>query len=350
MAIWLYAIIDHQTSARRIADLCATHSAYRWLCGGVKVNHHTLSDFYTDHSEWLDQQFTLHLASLMQQGLIEVSRVAQDGVRVRANAGAASFRRGETLEACLEAAQAHVEHLRREREENPTLLNRRQSAAQARAARERCERVQEALRQLPEVEAKKKEADRKKARVSTTDPDARVMKMPDGGFRPAFNAQLSTDTASQIIVGVTVVNEGSDQGQLSPLLEQIHTRTGTYPDEALVDGGFVSKAEVEQCTDREVTLYAPVSKPKDETRDPHVPLPKDSEAVAAWRQRMGTPEAKAVYKDRAATAECVNAIARNRGLRQWTVRGLEKAKTALLWFALAHHVMREAALRPAMAQ
>lgn len=210
MAVWLYATIDHQTSARRIAEQCERHNAYRWLCGGVKVNHHTLADFYTDHGDWLEQQFTLHLASLMQQGLIEVKRVAQDGVRVRASAGAASFRRGETLEVCLQAAEAHLEQLRRERAENPASLKPRQQAAPARAARERCDRVREALRQLPDVEAKKKEADRKKARVSTTDPDARVMKMPDGGFRPAFNAQLATDTASQIIVGVTVVNEGSD--------------------------------------------------------------------------------------------------------------------------------------------
>lgn len=349
MAVWLYATIDHQTSARRIAELCERHNAYRWLCGGVKVNHHTLADFYTDHGDWLEQQFTLHLASLMQQGLIEVKRVAQDGVRVRAGAGAASFRRGETLEVCLQAAEAHLEQRRRERAENPASLKPRQQAAQARAARERCDRVREALRQLPDVEAKKKEADRKKARVSTTDPDARVMKMPDGGFRPAFNAQLATDTASQIIVGVTVVNEGSDQGQLSPMLEQIHRRTGEYPDEALVDGGFASKAEIEQCAEREVILYAPVAKPKDGTRDRYQPLPNDSEAVAAWRQRMGTEDAKTIYKERAATAECVNAIARNRGLRQLAVRGLEKAKTVLLWFALAHNVMRTAALRPAVA-
>lgn len=162
MAVWLYATIDHQTSARRIADLCETHSAYRWLCGGVQVNHHTLSDFYTDHGDWLDQQFTLHLASLMQQGLVEVNRVAPDGVRVRARAGVASFRRGETLQECLQAAEAHLEQLRRERAENPARSTPRQQAAQARAARERCDRVRAALRQLPEVEAKKKAADRKK--------------------------------------------------------------------------------------------------------------------------------------------------------------------------------------------
>jgi len=116
-----------------------------------------------------------------------------------------------------------------------------------------------------------------------------------------------------------------------------------------VDGGFASKAEVEQCAEKPVILYAPVAKPKDDTRDRHEPLPNDSEAVAAWRRRMGTEDAKTTYKERAATAECVNAIARNRGLRQFAVRGLEKAKTVLVWFALAHNVMREAALRPAAA-
>ena len=119
MAVWSYATIGHQTSARRIADLCETHSAYRWLCGGVQVNPHTLSDFYTDHGDWLDRQVTLHLASLMRHGLVEVNRVAQDGVRVRASAGAASFRGGETLQACLQAAEAHLEQLRRDREEPP---------------------------------------------------------------------------------------------------------------------------------------------------------------------------------------------------------------------------------------
>jgi hypothetical protein len=196
------------------------------------------------------------------------------------------------------------------------------------------------------VEAKKEESDRNKARGSTTDPDARVMKMADGGFRPAFNVQFSTDTDSQIIVGFDVVNEGSDQNQLSPMLEQIHKRTGEYPDNVLVDGGFVNKTDIENTTQKDVTLYAPVQKPKDESRDPYQPMPKDSQSVADWRKRMGTDEAKEIYKERAATAECVNAITRNRGLRQFTVRGLKKAKAAMLWFVFAHNLMREAVLRP----
>lgn len=173
--------------------------------------------------------------------------------------------------------------------------------------------------------------------------------MPDGGYRPAVNVQFAGDTATQIITGFDVTNEGSDQNQLSPMLEQIHENTGKYPNGALVDGGFTNKKEIENCTSKGVTIYGPVSKPKDETRDPHKPLNSDSQAVADWRQRMGTDEAKEIYKERAATAECINAIARNRGLRQFTVRGLKKVKTVLLWFVLAHNLMREAALRPTAA-
>jgi hypothetical protein len=173
------------------------------------------------------------------------------------------------------------------------------------------------------------------------------MKMADGGFRPAYNGQFCTDTPSQIIVGVEVSNAGSDQGQLMPMLDQVADHYGQYPNEALVDGGFVNKTDIETLSTsaRGVTLYAPVPKPKDKGRDPYHPLPTDSPAVAQWRQRMGGEAAKAIYKVRAATAECINAIARNRGLQQFRVRGLEKVKAVLLWFALAHNLMRGAALR-----
>ena len=347
MAIWLFAIINHETSARRIAELCTSHFAYIWLCGGVGINHHTLSDFWYQHEDYLQQQFTLHLSVLMKEGLLEIDRVAQDGVRVRADAGAASFRRKETLEECLEDAKKLMEAINKQRKENPSVVNKRQQAAQERAARERCERIEEALKQLPEVEAKKKtEDDKKKARVSTTDPDARVMKMSNGGFNPAYNGQFSTDTETQIIVGVDVINEGSDQGQFTPMLEQIKERTGEYPNEGLIDGGFTSKDEIDKATEKNIIVYAPVQKPKDKNRDPYKPLKNDSKAVASWRERMGTEAAKEIYKERASTAECVNAIARNRGLMHFTVRGLKKVKVSLLWFALAHNMMRAASLRP----
>lgn len=349
MALWLYATIKGVGSARALDELCVSHHAYQWLCGGVSVNYHTLADFRTAHAELLEAQLTGGVATLMNEGLVELERVAQDGVRVRASAGAASFRRKETLERCLEQAEEQVAALRRELEDDPGATRRRQRAAQERAAQDRVERVKAALEQLPSVEAKKKESEREKARVSTTDPEARVMKMGDGGFRPAYNVQFATDTGSQVIVGVAVTNEGSDLGQMVPMVEQIVERCGETPDDYLVDGGFAKREAIEAVAGRGVTVYAPVSKPKDKERDPFAPLPTDSKPVAEWRARMGTEDAQAIYKERAATAECVNAIARQRGLILLRVRGKKRVLAAVLWFALAHNMMRTFALRAAAA-
>jgi transposase len=352
MALWLYATVEGVGSARAIARLCEEHNAYRWICGGVSVNYHTLADFRVAHGGYLDAQLTTSVATLMAEGLVELTRVAQDGVRVRASAGAASFRRRGRLETCLAEATAQVEALRRELDDDPGATTRRQAAARQRAAEERRERVRKALAQLPEIEAKKKADEKDKARVSTTDPEARVMKMADGGFRPAFHAQFATATTAQLIVGVDVSNAGSDLGQLAPMAEQLRERYGQAPAEMLVDGGFAAHDDIIAVARPEVgcTVYAPVPEPRDPTRDPHQPRPGDPEAIAQWRQRMGTEEAKVIYKERAATSECVNAIARNRGLRQFLVRGLEKVKAVLLWFALAHNLMRTVALRQAAAQ
>jgi transposase len=343
LALWLYATLEGVGSARALARLCEDHLAYQWLCGEVPMNHHTLSDFRTAHGAFLDTLLTRSVATLMAQGLVELHRVAQDGVRVRASAGAASFRRRQTLEGCLAEAEAQVQALRAEVDADPAAASRRQQAARERAARERAQRVAQALAHLPALEAKKKPAEKPQARVSTTDPEARVMKMPDGGFRPAYNVQFATDTGSQVIVGVDATNVGSDQGQLAPMVAQVETRHEHPPGAMLVDGGFAKTEDIEAVSPR-TTVYAPVQTPKDPTRDPHAPRPGDSPAVAAWRARMGTPEAQAIYKERAATAECVNAQARNRGLRQLLVRGLPKVRVIALWYALAHNLMRAVAL------
>ena len=349
MALWLYATIDGVGSARQLDELCRSHSAYQWICGDVSVNYHTLSDFRTDHGELLDQLLTQSVAVLLAEGLVDLNRVAQDGMRVRASAGAASFRRRPTLEEALAEAKAQVQALRTELEEDPAASNRRQQKARERAARERVERIKGALDRLPELEAKKKPEDREKARCSTTDPDATVMKMPDGGFRPAYNVQFSTATDSQIIVGVDVVTSGSDAGQMAPMVEQIKSRYEETPKEVLVDGGFAQHDQIEAVSAEEVgcTVYAPVPAPKDPKVDRYAPKPGDSPAVADWRARMASEEAKAIYKDRAATAECVNAQARNRGLYQLRVRGQLKAKAIALWHALAHNMMRAVSLRVA---
>lgn len=354
MSLWLYATIDGVGSARRLDKLCIHHHAYRWLCGGVSVNYHTLADFRTQHAELLSQLLTESVASLLSAGLIELNRVAQDGMRVRASAGSSSFRRRATLEECYTEAKAHVEALQAELEEAaPAASHRRQEAARQRAVREKAARLQQALEEMAKLEAQKESrqtGSKEGARTSTTDPEARKMKMGDGGFRPAYNVQFSTTTDTQVIVGVDVTNSGNDGGQMAPMNEQIHDRYGKSPEETLVDGGFSTLKDIETLTTSEhgTTVYAPVKdeeKKRKQGEDPFAPRPGDTPAIAAWRRRMGTEEAKEIYKERAATAECVNAIARNRNLWFIRVRGLVKARAIALWYALAHNLRRALVLR-----
>lgn len=349
-ALWLYATLRGVGSARELARRCNQQTgevAFQWICGGVSVNYHTLADFRTQHVELLDATLTSSVAVLMQEGLVTLDRVAQDGMKVRASAGAASFRRRPTLEDHLEQAQQQIEALKQELDADPAAGNRRQQAARERAARERAERLAKALEQLDEIERKKKSDEKEKARASTTDPEARVMKMADGGYRPAYNVQLATDTQSQIITGVDATNSGGDQGKMAPMVEQHETRYDEPPKDMLIDGGFAKKDDIDQVSPPQgkTKIYAPVQKSKKEDIDPHTPRENDSPAVAEWRTRMATDEAKEIYKERAAAAECVNAIARNRGLYQVRVRGAAKVLAVVLWHVLAHNLIRAAALR-----
>lgn len=347
LSLWLYATVDGVGSGREIARLTEAHDAYRWLCGGVQVNYHSVCDFRKDHGEALDELLSVSIASLMAAGVVKLKQVAQDGMRVRASAGAGSFRRKEKLEGYLEAARAEVARLKAEVEADPGEVQRAREAAKVRAAKEREARLEKALSRLPEIEAIKKRQGKKpeEARASMTDAEATVMKMGDGGFRPAYNPQLASDADSLVIVGVDVATVGSDQGQMVPMVEQVTERCGRVPAAWLVDGGYVGHEQIEKASEATV-VYGPVPEPKDKTVDPHQPKANDSEAVAAWRERMGTDEAKEIYKKRAATAECVNAQSRNRGLQQFRVRGLDKVKCVMLMFALAHNLMRMANLAP----
>lgn len=348
MALWLYATLEGVGSARAVARLCEEHDAYRWICGGVTVNYHTLADFRVGQPERLDGLLTTSVATLCAEGLVDLTRVAQDGVRVRASAGGASFRRAARLQHYLAEATAQVEALRAEVDTDPSGHSRRQAAAQRRAAEERRQRVAQALAHLPEFEARRRQAGVKgPARLSTTDPDARVMKMADGGFRPAFNAQFMTTTESQVIVGVAVSNAGTDQGQLGPMVAQVQQRYGRPPGEVLADGGYVAFNDLRTLAEAApgCRVYAPPPGSTDPTRVVRPLWRTDDVIVAEWRQRMQTEAGQAIYRQRGATSECINAQARNRGLRHVLVRGLERVRAVLLWYALAHNVAAGARLR-----
>jgi len=354
-ALWLYATLDGVGSGREVARLSLEHDAYRWICGGVSVNYHALNDFRSGNQALMDELLSDNVAALAAAGAISLERVAQDGLRVRADAGAASFRRRAGLQEHLSQARELVQALKTQAPADPGRAQRRAQAARLRAAREREARIEAALAQLPEVAAvKRRNAGKAEdARASTTDGDARVMKMGDGGFRPAFNVQLASTCEEQVIVGMEVVNAGSDMAQLAPMVEQVERRLGQSPHEWLVDGGFPAHEQLDAVAGK-TEVYAPVPEPrakKDESAnevkpDKHQPKPGDSAAVAAWRQRMASAEAKELYKQRAATAECVNAQARNRGLWQMPVRGLAKVRSVVGLYVLAHNLMRIVRLAP----
>jgi transposase len=342
LALWLYATSEGVGSARALERLCKSHDAYRWLCGGVSVNYHTLADFRASCADLLDRLLAEHVTALAEAGLIDLATLAQDGVRVRASAGAASFRREATLEQRLAAATALVEELKHELDEHPDASNQRIKAAKERAARERVERIEAAQKALEEIKAQRQEREEKRPngkkpkepRASTNDPEAQVMKMADGGFRPAYNVQVVSAAGEQIVVAVEVCDTGSDRGLMRPMLEQLPTLPGRY----LADGGFCSAQDIEWAHGKGVEVYCPPTQSKHGT-DPYLPRRDDGAGVLAWRARMESEAGKAQYKSRS-ICECIHARWRNWHLRQLTVRGMEKVRAVVLCYALANNILQ----------
>ena len=346
LALWLYATSQKVGSARELARLCENHNAYRWLCGGVSVNYHGLADFRVAHPELIKRLLCENVAALSVTGVISLDEVTQDGVRVRSGAGARSFRRRKTLEKELRKATRLVEQLSAEAESDPAASSRRVKAAQERAAREREAKVNAALARLGELEEERKRRGRTnkkdvakqgEPRASTTDPQTRVMKMADGGYRPAYNCQISTVAKGQIVVAAYAETNGSDRGLMRPMLDEVQRDYGRLPKRHLVDGGFNNNGDTEWAASQGVKVYGPPPKSKHRT-DPYAPRDDDGPGVAQWRRRMSSPHGKGVYKRRVMT-ECINARFRQWGLQQFTVRGKQKATTVLNWFGLANNIL-----------
>ncbi len=349
LAVWRYATVEGVGSSRDLEDLIQHHLAYRWLAGGLEINDHTRSDFRTGHGPFLSRLLTGTVATLMAAGAVSLTQVAQDGMRVRAAAGASSFRRPPTLENCLEEAGRQVKAVENQAAEAGGAAARRSRAARERAAVGRQDRVKEALSVLGELQkqnaerAPSRQTEPEKLRASVTDPAARKMTMPDGGYRPAFNAQFATATGGGAIVGVAVTNEGTDANQMLPLLDQIEERFGARPAEMLVDGGFAVREAIDAAPSTGTTVYSPVKDAEKQTaagKDPDARKKGDTDETAEWRARRTTPAAKETDTRRASTAEWVNAQVRNRNLYRVTVRGLAKVEAVLLWHAVAHNFGR----------
>jgi transposase len=346
LALWLYATSEGVGSARALERLCNSQDAYRWLCGGVSVNYHTLADFRVDYANLFDRLLSEHLAALAKAKLVDLDVLAQDGVRIRGRAGAASFRRKATLDRHLAMAQAVVKKLKREAEAGSDVSSKRIQAAKARAARERHERVQAAQAALAEIKRQREVREEKRGngkkpkepRASTTDADARVMKMADGGFRPAYNVQVASTAGEQIVVAVEVSNSGSDRGLMRPMLERIRALRSRLPKRHLLDGGFTSAEDIEWAHGEGVEVYCPPTQSKHGT-DPYLPRRGDGAGVLAWRERMASDAGKAHYKPRS-ICECIHARWRNWNLRQLPVRGREKVRALMLLYALTNNILQ----------
>jgi len=278
ISLWVYAYSEQVSSAREVERRCAYHPAYQWLTGMVEINHHTLSDFRVQHQKALDELFAQLLGVLSSERLITLERVAHDGTKVKASASGKSFRREKTLRRHLEAARERVRAMGDPREED---VGQRAAAARERAAREKVGKLEQALKEMQQVQAAAgTEAEKEQRRVSETDPQARVMRQSDGGFAPSHNVQLSTDAAYGIIVGVGVTQEVNDQQQLVPAVEEIQRQTGRWPEQMVVDDGFTTRENVLAMAHQGVDLIGSGS-----------PLERDAEAGRRSLRRRGVDPA-----------------------------------------------------------
>jgi transposase len=352
LALWLYATVDGVGSARLLDRLCKSEAAYRWLCGGVGTNYHTLSDFRTKVGPFLDDLLSRSVAGLIETGLIDAQTIAVDGIRVWASAGKRSFRRQHRLAELYKVSRQAVEELRAEVEDDPGLgATRRQVRRQAVAA-DRLRRLEAARAAAAEIEQRrqqeaseqrrKKKKNERPVRASTSDPQARIMKMADGSFKPAYNVQLKTAVKGAHIIGVSVSYSGSDRGLLGPALDEIEARYGVKPRQMLADGGYDSHDDIERLHKQDIALFCPL--PDNTKYDPSLPRPDDGPGVTAWRERMASQEGQAVYKRRWPT-ERPHAHMRNHDLRQLLVRGAEKVKAIALLHATAFNFLQFKRLR-----
>ena len=343
LTLWLYAISIGIGSARKIARLTTSDDAFRWLVGDQRVSHDTLAAFRVGHGAALDKLFTDVLAALVHKGLVSLDLVAQDGTRVRASASAPSFRREAALEECREQAALHLKAVLAE-QDDPGATEAEKQARLA-AARDYQRRVDDAIATVKELrDAPKRKKNSSEPRASTTDPEARVMKMADGGFRPAYNIQMATAGSPlggpRTNVAVQVTNVGSDMGSVTPMLAQIEARTGELPEKLLADANHANHDCIRRCAELGVEAFIPVPS---RSQNPSANADHD-DAVVAWRERMSTEQAKQVYRARASLCELPNAhLKQHQGLTQVLVRGLGKVTCVGMLAALSANLMQHVA-------
>ena len=403
ISLWVYAYSKGISSAREIARLCEYDPAYQWLTGMRPVNYHTLADFRSGHGEALRKLFIEVLALLTNEGLVTMERVMHDGTRIRASAGRDTFRKEDAIRVHLARAEEQVKAMEATSEEE---MAPRIKKARERAAQERKERLSHALDELARITSSTWSTTE---RVSTTDPDCRVMGQADGGYVPSYNAQISTDAHKKVIVAFSLSQSPADQTLLPRALDEIGKTIGELPRQLVVDAGFTTRDAILTADERGVDLIGSFTdaKPGRETslrsrgideafwpekfrfdaeRDVYLcpegkVLARKGRRVArgkimflykakdcrtcpskpsccpcaikgrtltrtendprvdAFIEKMETPEAQAIYRQRSEVAEFPNAwIKAKFGLRQLRLRGLVKAGIEVLWACLTYNI------------
>ena len=360
LSLWLYATIEGVGSARELERLAQSDAAYRWLAGGVPLNYHGLADFRVEQVEVLDRLLTQSVTALIAEGLISLDEIAVDGTKIRASARRNSFRTGEKLIKVEAAVAERLAALKQELTSDPGASNRRRQAARERAARDVQERAAKARAALGlEAERKarakthsKDEAKKKEPRASTTDPEARSMRFPDGAVRPAYNAQIAAAPKEGVIVSIEVTDRRNDAGLAGPMVDDIARRYGRTPDRLLVDTSYATSEDIVALAAHiagPVSVYTPPPSEKENVKPATLARriqkrAKEPLCLKAWRERMASEAGQAVYALRK-RIERINADRKNHGFGFLPVRGLIKAKAHALWHALANNLMAARRLR-----
>jgi transposase len=362
LALWLYATLEGVGSARQLERLCESDLAYRWLCGGVPVNYHGLSDFRVGCGEVLEALLTQSLTALLAAGVVSLDEVAVDGTKVRAHASKASFRRAPRLDAIEAAARERVASLKQEIAADPAASERRRRAAQLRGAQAVADRAAAAKQTLEKMQAERAanakkhpqaEAEKDEPRASRTDPEARKMRFADGAVRPGYNVQLAIDPASNVVLAVEVSDRRNDAGFAARMVEQVKARLKAVPRRLLADTHYATSGDIVALAAAGVEVYAPPPAQRPNAsgaakRRREHKRAKEPQAVREWRQRMADEASTPIYRRRL-RIETTNAVLKQRGLGVMRVRSLAKATCVALLHALAHNLWRQHCLRPAHA-
>ena len=361
LALWLYATVEGVGSARELERLAQSDAAYRWLAGGVPLNHHGLADFRVESVEVLDRLLTQSVTALIGEGLVRLAEIAVDGTKIRASASKTSFKTGEKLLKIEAAVAERLAALKQELTDDPGASTRRRQGARERAAREVQERAGRARAALERLEAERKsrakthakdEARKKEPKASTTDPEARSMRFPDGAIRPAYNAQIAAAPKEGVIVSIEVTDRRNDAGLAGPMVDDIARRYGRTPDRLLVDTSYATSEDIVALAAHAggpVEVYTPPPSERDNVKLASLARrrrkrEREPACLKAWRERMASEAGQAIYALRK-RIERINADRKNHGFGFLAVRGLIKAKAHALWHALANNLVAAHRLR-----